>query len=345
MYKVKKIIRGIKKVPSYISELAFNPNGSILGATFSQFGNNCGVDDNSVRLYDTKSNKIIKELRNPLSLLNHPHAILLTNSHIIISNKGANPNNFLTFRIKDKSSLPISNYVTPLKHLNEAHSFALFKELLLVTYCEKMDKKGAIVSYQFDDKHGKIIGVLDILENWFNNYGDAKGIAFDKKGNKIYITFASDALNFFGKMSWIVKKFVTLNALGARTKKNGIAIFSISHKGKISRKPDKVYLFENHPRLENIHIVGNKCLLTDALTNTVYIFNLNDKNKFSKPLHKITQNMHFPHGGKMSPDGKTIAISNFGLQVNDGRFVQWGKYLKNRKDNIVILKKFKEKNV
>jgi WD40 repeat protein len=69
MYKIKKIIRGIKNVPSYISELAFNPNGSILGATFGQFGNNCGVDDNSVRFYDTKSNKIIKELLKNFFLL------------------------------------------------------------------------------------------------------------------------------------------------------------------------------------------------------------------------------------------------------------------------------------
>jgi hypothetical protein len=64
--------------------------------------------------------------------------------------------------------------------------------------------------------------------------------------------------------------------VGARTKKNGIAIFSISQKGKISSKPEEVFLFENYPRLENIHIVGNKCLLTDALNNTAYIFNLND---------------------------------------------------------------------
>lgn len=338
MYKIKTIIPGLKNVPSYISELAFNPTGSILGATFSQFDNNCGVLDNSVRLYDTKSTKIIKELRNPLSQLNHPHAILLTKKHIIVSNKGNRPNNLLTFRIKDQTNLPSDNYLTPFKKLNEAHSFAIFNQLLLVTYCEKMNKKGAIVSYQFDDKRGKIVKVLDILEDWFNGYGDAKGIAFHKNGSKIYITFASDPINLFGKIKWIIKKIITLNAVGARTKKNGIAIFSISQKGKISTKPDEVFLFENYPRLENIHIVGNKCLLTDALTNTAYIFNLNDKNKFEKPLQRITQNLHFPHGGKLSPDGKIIAISNFGLKVKKRRFIQWGEYLDKRKDNITLFR-------
>jgi hypothetical protein len=141
MYKIQTIIPGLKNVPSYISELAFNPTGSILGATFSQFDNNCGVLDNSVRLYDTKSTKIIKELRNPLSQLNQPHAILLTNKHIILSNKGTSPSNLLTFRIKDKTNLPSDNYITPYKKLNEAHSFAIFNQLLLVTYCEIMDKK------------------------------------------------------------------------------------------------------------------------------------------------------------------------------------------------------------
>jgi hypothetical protein len=148
MFKIQTIIPGLKNVPSYISELAFNPTGSILGATFSQFDNNCGVLNNSVRLYDTKSTKIIKELRNPISQLNHPHAILLTNKHFIVSNKGASPNNLLTFKIKDKTNLPSDIYVTPFKKLNEAHSFAIFNHLLLVTYCEKMDKRGAIVSYQ-----------------------------------------------------------------------------------------------------------------------------------------------------------------------------------------------------
>ena len=78
--------------------------------------------------------------------------------------------------------------------------------------------------------------------------------------------------------------------------------------------------------------------MTDALNNTAYIFNLNDKNKFAKPLQRITQNLHFPHGGKLSPDGKAIAISNFGLKVKSGKFIQWGEYLNKRKDNIVIFK-------
>ena len=61
-----------------------------------------------------------------------------------------------------------------------------------------------------------------------------------------------------------------------------------------------------------------------------------DKNKFEKPLQRITQNLHFPHGGKLSPDGKIIAISNFGLKVKKRRFIQWGEYLDKRKDNITL---------
>jgi WD40 repeat protein len=338
MYKIQTIIPGLKNVPSYISELAFNPTGSILGATFSQFDNNCGVLDNSVRLYDTKSTKIIKELRNPLSQLNHPHAILLTNKHIIVSNKGTSPSNLLTFRIKDKTNLPSDNYLTPFKKLNEAHSFAIFNQLLLVTYCEKMDKRGAIVSYQFDDNHGKIVKVLDKLEDWFNDYGDAKGIAFDKKGSKIYITFGSDKLNIKGRISWLIKRIVSLGVVKARTTKNGIAVFDISSQGKISKKPKEIYLFNNYPRFENIHIVGNRCLLTDALNNTAFIFNLKDKKKFAEPLERITQNLHFPHGGKLSPDGKIIAISNFGIKVKKRRFIQWGEYFDKRKDNITLFR-------
>lgn len=338
MFKFSTKIDGLKNTPSYISDVAFDPKGSILAATFGQFGSNAGNLKNKVRLYNFKTKKIIKELNNPTSKLDHPHGILLTNKHILVTNKGIRPNNFLCFGIKDKSHKPLQSYATPFKKLNEAHSLALFKKILVVTYCEGLNKRGAVVSYEFDDKRGKIIKELDILEDWFKKYGDAKGVAFNKAGNKIYVTFNSDQLNVKGKVSWALKRILSLGFFKGRTNKNGIAVFNINSEGKIAKKPRELYLFENNPRLENIHIVDDKCLVTDSLINRAYIFNLKDRKKFDKPRQIITRNLSLPHGGKFTPDGNAIAISNFGLQVEEGKFIQWGKYLNKRKDNIAIFK-------
>ena len=336
MYKFNTKINGLKNVPSYISEISFNPKGNLLAASYAQFDNK-DKRNNKVRLYNVKSKKVIFEFSNPTSKLNHPHAILLTDNHLLVTNKGDCPNSILTFNIKNKSRKPLQIYSTPFKHLNEAHSLALFNNILVVTYCERLSKKGSLVSYDFDNKKGVIKKPLDILEKWFEKFGDAKGVSFHPKGNKIYITFTSDFFELKDKLKWLVKKIISLNAVGTKTKKTGIAIFAINKEGKFSSKPEKIYLF-NNSRLENIHISGGKCLVTDTINNSAYIFDLNQKRKFHRAREIITENLYLPHGGKISPNRELVAISNFGLYVKENKYIQWGKFLPSRKDCISIFR-------
>ncbi len=160
--------------PSFITEVCFHPNGKTFAATYEQH--------NEVRIYDAQTLSVIRALRNPGATLNKPHAVLLTPRHVIVANKGVHPSQLLTFSLDEESGAPMHTYATPYPHLAEGHSMALSGRRLLVTYCEGRGKKGALVSYDYDDESGRILGPTDIQERWFRQYGDVKGDQLRRHG-------------------------------------------------------------------------------------------------------------------------------------------------------------------
>jgi hypothetical protein len=194
MFKFNTKIGGLINTPSYITELAFDSRGVVLGATFAQFDSKEGNLNNKIRLYNFKTKKLIKEISNPTAQLNQPQALLLTQKHLIATNRGDKPNSFLIFTIKDSISKPIQIYFTPFKKLKEAHSLALYKNLLVVTYAERWAKKGTIVCYNYDQKKGRIIQEIDFIDECFKTLGDTKGVSFNEEGDKIFVTFTTEPL-------------------------------------------------------------------------------------------------------------------------------------------------------
>ena len=162
MFTLSKFIPN-EGVPSFTNEVCFHPDGKTFGASYEQ--------KDEVRIFDAGDLSLIRVFRNPAAALNQPHGLLLTQKHVIVANKGASPCDFRIFRLDDDSSAPSSAYTTPFPHLAEGHSMALSGRRLVVTYCEGRGKKGAIVSYDYDDDNGRIIGPTDIQERWFRRFG------------------------------------------------------------------------------------------------------------------------------------------------------------------------------
>ncbi len=134
--------------PSFINEVCFDPAGETFAASYEHL--------NEVRLYDARNLSLVRVFRNPAATLNRAHGLALTHRHLIVANKGTSPCQFSVFRLDDPSGTPVQTYTTPFAHLAEGHSIALNAGRLVVTYCEGRGKKGAIVSYDFDDENGRI---------------------------------------------------------------------------------------------------------------------------------------------------------------------------------------------
>ena len=292
--------------------------------------------NNEVRIYDTKTLSIIKVLRNPGATLNAPHGLLLTPRHIIIANKGTQPCQFPIFRLDDDSGTPVHTYTTPFAHLAEGHSIALSGRRLVVSYCEGRAKKGALVSYEYDDESGRISGPRDIQERWFRRYGDAKGVSFDKTGAKVYVTFQSETMPWSSKVITGIKNTVSFG-LRSKTSRNGIAVFGIDEQGRFTRRPLWKKVFREFCRLENIHVRGDRAVVTNADGGRVQLHDLRSDAAFEAPLQVLSEALVFPHGAKMSPDGNLLVVTDNGIRVVDHK-VRWNSFVSPRRDRLLVFK-------
>lgn len=315
--------------PSFINEVCFKPDGTMFGATFEH--------NNEIRLYNAQTLSVVKVLRNPGAMLDRPHGIWLTARHVIVTNKGTYPSQFRVFRLDEDSCLPVHAYSTPYGHLAAGHSLALSGRRLVVTYCNGRTQKGALVSYDYDDKSGKITGPLDIQERWFRRYGDGKGICFDEKGEKVYVTFNSRNWD----MSWprktvthYVKNTISFGHFGA-TWRNGIAAFGIDSQGRFTRRPLWKKIFGEFCRLENVHVCGDRAVITDPISGRIYLYDLRNEDAFEAPSHVLAEDLVFPHGAKISPDGKRLVVTDDGIEVVN-RVIHWDSFVSPRKDRLVV---------
>ena len=314
--------------PSFITEVCFHPSGKVFAATYEQ--------PNEVRIYDARTLSVLRVLRNPLAALNKPHAVLLAPKHVIVANKGVHPCQLLIFRLDDPSGAPVQTYTTPYAHLAEGHSMALNGRRLLVTYCEGSGKKGALVSYDYDDESGHIIGPTDVQERWFRRYGDVKGVSFDESAERVYVTFASDFMKWQRRAVERLKNTISFGLRGA-TSRNGIAVFGIDRQGHFTRRPLWKKAFREFCRLENIHVRGDRAVVVDADAGCVRLHDLRGENAFDAPLQILSESLVFPHGAKISPDGNLLVVTDNGIEVVNHE-VQWKSFVSPRKDRLVVFK-------
>ena len=185
MYQIAEIIEN-DRAPSHVPEVSFHPSGSYFAATYENI--------NEVRIFDSRTRKLLLALENPESQIDAPHGVLFTEKYLLISNAHdrSKPGTINVYRNASTITKPIQIFQSPFNHLREPHSLAVRDGRLVVTYCENVAPSGAIVSYGFNEETGKITGPLDKTETWFSEYGDPKGVSFNSDGTKIFVTFESD---------------------------------------------------------------------------------------------------------------------------------------------------------
>jgi hypothetical protein len=378
MYRIAQIIEN-DGAPSYVGEVSFHPSGSYFAATYENI--------NEVRIFDSRTRKLLQVLENPESRFDRPHGVLLTEKYLLISNthnlKG--PGTINVYRNGSTVTKPMQIFQSPFNHLREPHSLAIRDGKLVITYSENLAPSGAIVSYGFNEETGKITGPLDKTESWFSEYGDSKGICFNADGTKIFVTFESDKqLSIVGKIfqsfasdkdlpvSAKLMKFSyrAINKLRRKSSqrgqafnntlrrvrgeatvelekpnlqsmiptKNGIATFSINAEGKIARRPEQVIVFKDFCRLENIDIFDDTCVVTDLVNHSLFLYDLTQDPKFTKPVQTINLGNATPHGAKFSPDGRSLIISCLGCKVvnQEPQFLDWESP---REDKIVVFER------
>ena len=200
MYHIAEII-GNDRAPSHIAEISFHPSGSYFAATYENI--------NEVRIFDSRTRKLLQVLENPESQLETPHGVLFTEKYLLISNAHnlRKPGTINVHRNDSTIKKPIQIFQGPFNHLYEPHSLALRDGRLVVTYAENVAPSGAIVSYGFNEETGNITCPLDKTESWFSEYGDPKGICFNADGTKIFVTFRSNKQ--FSVLEMIFRSFAS----------------------------------------------------------------------------------------------------------------------------------------
>src|SRR4029078_3311931 len=185
MYHIAEVI-GNDRASSHVTEVSFHPSGSYFAATYEN------IDE--VRIFDSRTRKLLQVLGNPESQIYNPHGVLFTEKYLLISNAHdfSKPGTINVYRNDGTIAKPIQIFQSPFSHLRDPHSFALREGRLVVTYAENVAPSGAIVSYGFNEETGKSPCLLDKTESWFSEYGDPKGLCFNADGTKIFLTFRSN---------------------------------------------------------------------------------------------------------------------------------------------------------
>lgn len=315
---------------SLINEVSFHPSGRLFAASFENV--------NEVRILDTQTLEPIRVLRNPDAALSRPHGVLVTGSHVLVANKGDLPGRIQVFRLDDASGRPVQSFTTPFPHLAEGHphSMALHGRRLVLAYCEDWGREGSIVSHVFDDEAGRIGEPLDIHERWFQGRGDGKGICFDASGDHVFATFQSDFLSPRQRFVRRLKNALTGRRRGGPSR-NGLVKFNIDARGRFSREPVWSKVCSAFCRLENIHVHGDRAVVTDPDAASVRVYDLHRDPDFEQPVQVIREPLVFPHGAKFSPDGELLLVSDNGIPIVD-HDPQWRSFVSPRKDRLLVFR-------
>jgi 6-phosphogluconolactonase (cycloisomerase 2 family) len=125
--------------------------------------------------------------------------------------------------------------------------------------------------------------------------------------------------------------------LRSATSRNGIAVFGIDEQGRFTRRPLWKKVFREFCRLENIHVLGDRAVVTNPDSGCIQVHDLRRDDAFESPLQVVGEPLVFPHGAKMSPDGNLLVVTDFGIEVIDHR-VLWKSFVSPRKDRLAVFK-------
>jgi len=318
---------------SFLPAIRFQPDGKRFAVAHR--------DKDLIRIIDTDTLELVRKLENPEAQLDFPHGLALTDRYVIVSNKhrgDPKPSTINVFDIESESPTPVCVFRTPIDYLVEAHTLTVDRGRLLVSYCEG---KAALVSYRFDEETGQVSGPVDVKEDWFDTYGDPKGVAFSKDGSQALVTFVSvpprrDPLNNIEKLILRKQNFRQfMQALNLDKKwpmtammrprdvreesTNGMALFEVSPDGHIADTPSEFALYGEYARPENVHLQDDICVVSDPLNNNVSLYAFDGAHVAGAPAQVLSEQLFFPHDACLSPDLRTLVVSNNGVRVVNGR--------------------------
>ena len=344
---------------STIPDVAFHPDGRTFVVSYRE--------NNQICIYESSTLSLLRTYQNPEAKLDWPLGLVVTNRHIIVSNKidskrkPGPPSFFNVYRIGDSSGEPITVFNTPPQYsgLGEAHSLDVHNGRLLATYSGKKNV-WAIVSYSFDDETGIIYGPTSILKSWFESHGTPKGLCFNKEGTKIIVTIMglskhTNIINRFFRRKVIYRPIkIVINFIEVmlskvkgqvvnKSQKNivsdtdnsGIIIFDVDENGLLAEEPVQTFTGSQFSRPENVNLVGDLCSVSNTTSNTVNLYKYSGDYFPHAPWQTIKDHLSFPHDACLSPDKKMLVVANYGFGVVNGK-VQWGKYLKPRSDKLTV---------
>ncbi len=323
-----------------IPEVSFNPDGTLFAVSY--------LSSNEVMVFDARTRAVVRVFKNPEADFDYPHGVLFTEKHLIVSNIHGltRPSTFTVYDVNATSDEPVSVFITPYKHLREAHSLAICNNVLVATYCHNTEGSGAVVSYQFDDNSGVIQNTLDILQDCFENFADPKGIAFSKDGTSVFLTYVTqkkmrglpkfirrtktvrtawkerNVKDFFQYLQGKTNNWTRERQTAQKNIRNGIAIFGIDDTGMFTAQPTRVLERKKFCRLENIDIVDDTVVISDTINGSVCLYDLVEDPQLKTPKHIVTEHISLPHGVKLSPDKSMLVVTNYGLKIKN-QVIHW----------------------
>lgn len=339
--------------PSLLPEVAFSADGAFFAASFQE--------QNQVRLFDVTTGKVLRTWANPDAGFGEPHGVLLTERHLLVSNRHyfLAPSDIKVYDLNAEDDHPVHSLTTPFPGLVEAHSLALSNGRLLVSYCEGDGRTGGLVCYGYDDKSGRLGEPLSVVEDCFRSLGDPKGVSFFDGGRRVIVSFNSLkanpplqrlALRYLRRWyrnldrptaSSLQRALGVLRGRPVNHRRplpileNGLAIFSIDPEGRLSPEPERVLLRDSFCRLENVHCQGDTCVVADTINGQVLLYDLASDPELGHPTRILREGVSLPHGVKLSPDGRTLVVSNYGLR-SWRQDILWHGWSDPRRDTISI---------
>lgn len=201
-----------------------------------------------------------------------------------------------------------------------------------------------------------------MVDECFHRLGDPKGVTFFDQGRRALVSFNSlkpnpplqrlivrsrrrwhknmaDSAGNVWRSAWSVLR----KARGKQRKPlpilhNGLAVFAIDTAGKLSPEPERILLRDEFCRLENVHCLGATCAVADTINGRVLLYDLASDPTLERPLEIVRKGLSLPHGVKLSPDGNTLVVSNYGVRAWRQEII-WFGWSKPRTDTVAIYKR------
>ncbi|MGV6827177.1 MAG: YncE family protein [bacterium] len=342
------------KACSLLPDVAYHPTRPLFLVTLR--------DNHEIRVYNADTLQRVKTLSNPEARLFWPHGLVSSENHFVVSNRYNLEDQQVSLSVykhDDTSGAPVQVFVTPLPHLRDTHSMDIHEDKLVVTYYA--GGRGALVAYHFDDESGTISGPISVVEDYFSKNGEPKGVSFTSDGKHLLVSFVSEkSQNWYTRIRKLhrvlvkerdIPRFVAIctgksrrkfraeqpQAVVRKTLTNGLALFPLDEKGHLRQHPTSELIREQFCRLENIHIAQDTCVISDPVNGNVELYRLQEQKIPKVPFQVLHEHLSFPHDACLSPDSKQLVVSNYGIEVANGRPL-WGSYVEPRSDTISVFK-------